>query len=97
MSIVLPQVSVSQLNPPGLNAQLLLLAESEAEKRKWVDALSNLQRHLRTNKLPDRTVFRAQEVFDSSMPLVKVTHCADIVGEFFISVTRGAFHETFSQ
>lgn len=87
------KVSVSQLNPPGLCAQLLLLAESEAEKRKWVDALTNLQRHLKHNQLPDRTVFRAQEVFDSSMPLVKVTHCADIVdpSRFVIGTEDGLY------
>ncbi|XP_030854470.1 serine/threonine-protein kinase MRCK alpha isoform X2 [Strongylocentrotus purpuratus] len=87
------KVSVSQLNPPGLCAQLLLLADSEAEKRKWVDALNNLQRHLKHNQLPDRTVFRAQEVFDSSMPLVKVTHCADIVdaSRFVIGTEDGLY------
>ncbi|XP_072165583.1 serine/threonine-protein kinase MRCK alpha-like [Diadema setosum] len=87
------KVSVSQLNPPGLTAQLLLLAGTEQEKRKWVDALASLHGRLKSNRLPDRSVFRAQEVFDSSMPLVKVTHCADLVdaNRFVIGTEDGLY------
>ena len=77
----LVQVSATQLDPPGITAQLLLLADSENEKNKWVNALTELQKILRRNLLPDKAVLRAKELFDAAMPLVKISNCADIVGE----------------
>ncbi|XP_033101153.1 serine/threonine-protein kinase MRCK alpha-like isoform X2 [Anneissia japonica] len=82
------KVSASQLNPPRLQAQLLLLADTEGDKHKWVQALSELGRILRKNKLPDLSVFEAKEIYDSSLPLVKITQCADIVdGNKFVMGT----------
>ncbi|XP_071961826.1 serine/threonine-protein kinase MRCK alpha-like [Antedon mediterranea] len=82
------KVSASQLNPPRLQAQLLLQADTEADKHKWVHALNELVRILRKNKLPDTSVFHAKEIYDSSLPLVKITQCADIVdGNKFVMGT----------
>ena len=74
------QISATQLDP-GLTAQLLLLADSENEKNKWVNALTELQKILRRNLLPDKAVIRAKELFDAAMPLVKISHCAAVLGK----------------
>ena len=77
---VIFQISATQLDP-GLTAQLLLLADSENEKNKWVNALTELQKILRRNLLPDKAVIRAKELFDAAMPLVKISHCAAVLGK----------------
>ena len=76
------QISATQLDPPGLTAQLLLLADSENEKNKWVNALTELQKIMRQNLLPDKAVIRAKELFDSGMALVKISNCAAILGMY---------------
>ena len=75
------QVAASQLNPPGITAQFLLLACSEHEKKKWVNALNELHKILRRNKRQEVPVFLAKEVCDPSMTLIKMSHCADFLGE----------------
>ena len=44
------------LDPPGLRNHLLMLADTESEKTKWVVALNELHRILKRNKLPNRAV-----------------------------------------
>ena len=44
------------MDPPGWKNQLLMLADSENERVKWVMALNELHRILKRNKLPNRTV-----------------------------------------
>ncbi|PZC73906.1 hypothetical protein B5X24_HaOG208674 [Helicoverpa armigera] len=43
-----------------------MLAESESEKTKWVVALSELHRILKRNNLPDKCVYSACVVLDST-------------------------------
>lgn len=50
------QITTSMMDPPGLKNQTLMLVDRESEKNKWVDALTELHRILRRNKLPSRTV-----------------------------------------
>ena len=50
------QVSTSMLDPPGIRNHLLMLADTESEKTKWVVALNELHRILKRNKLPNRAV-----------------------------------------
>ncbi|XP_038071519.1 serine/threonine-protein kinase MRCK alpha-like isoform X2 [Patiria miniata] len=87
------KVAASQLNPPGLTAQFLLLASSENDKKKWVNALNELHRILRRNKRPEKPVFLAKEVCDPSMPLIKMVHCADIVDydRFLLGTDEGLY------
>ncbi|XP_070576625.1 serine/threonine-protein kinase MRCK alpha-like isoform X2 [Ptychodera flava] len=87
------RVTASQLNPPGLRAQILLLADSEQDRIKWVGALTELRKVLVKNKLPDRSVYRAKEVYDSSLPLIRVAQCAAIVDpdRFLLGTDEGMF------
>ncbi|XP_069117855.1 serine/threonine-protein kinase MRCK alpha-like isoform X2 [Argopecten irradians] len=65
------RVTTSEMNPPGSKHQVLMLAESEQERHRWVGALNELHKLLRKNKLPDKVAFQAQEVYDNSLSLVK--------------------------
>ncbi|XP_022088985.1 serine/threonine-protein kinase MRCK alpha-like [Acanthaster planci] len=87
------KVAASQLNPPGITAQFLLLASSENDKRKWVNALNELHRILRRNKRPEKPVFLAKEVCDPSMSLIKMAHCADIIDSdrFVLGTDEGLY------
>lgn len=64
---------------------LLVLAESEAEKRKWVGILEGLQSILAKNRLKNRVVHALHEAYDSSLPAIKTTLSAAIVGKYRFS------------
>ncbi|XP_052058877.1 serine/threonine-protein kinase MRCK alpha-like isoform X2 [Mytilus californianus] len=68
------RVTTSEMNPPGSKYQVLMLAESEQERHRWVGALNELHKLLRKNKLPYKSAFQAQEVYDNSLSLVKSTN-----------------------
>ncbi|XP_078000792.1 serine/threonine-protein kinase MRCK alpha-like isoform X2 [Glandiceps talaboti] len=87
------RITASQLNPPGLKAQLLLLADTENDRIKWVGALSELHKVLKKNKLPDRSIYKAREVYDSSLPLIRVAQSAAIVDpdHFLLGTEEGMF------
>nr|XP_049707651.1 serine/threonine-protein kinase Genghis Khan isoform X11 [Helicoverpa armigera] len=59
------RISTSQLEG-GKRSHTLMLAESESEKTKWVVALSELHRILKRNNLPDKCVYSACVVLDST-------------------------------
>ena len=65
------RVSTSMMDPPGLRNHLLMLADTESEKTKWVVALNELHRILKRNKLPNRAVMKPKEVMDNSITLTK--------------------------
>ncbi|XP_035826923.1 serine/threonine-protein kinase MRCK alpha isoform X4 [Aplysia californica] len=73
------RVTTSEMNPPGSYHQILLLADSEKEKDQWLGILTNLHKILRSKRLPNKSVYSAQEVCDNSLSLVKSTHCAAIL------------------
>ncbi|KAL4238234.1 hypothetical protein ACF0H5_002946 [Mactra antiquata] len=70
------RVTTSELSPPGSKHSVLMLAENETERQRWVGALNELQKLLRRNKLPCNFIFQAQEVYDNSLSLVKGTYSA---------------------
>ncbi|XP_051730153.1 serine/threonine-protein kinase MRCK beta isoform X8 [Ctenopharyngodon idella] len=93
------RVSSSTLNSPIRPVPLLVLAESEAEKRKWVGILEGLQNILAKNRLKNRVVHVLHEAYDSSLPAIKTTLSAAIVdrerivlgtedGLFVVEITR---------
>lgn len=51
------------LNPPGIKNHTLMLVEKESEKSKWVDALNELHRILRRNKLTSKSVSYFNVIF----------------------------------
>ena len=67
------------MDPPGLRNHTLMLAETETEKTKWVVALNELHRILRRNKLPERAVFRARQLLDPALTLIKSAMSAAII------------------
>uniref|UniRef100_A0A8C1RQI0 non-specific serine/threonine protein kinase n=1 Tax=Cyprinus carpio TaxID=7962 RepID=A0A8C1RQI0_CYPCA len=93
------RVTSSASNSPVRPVPLLVLAESEAEKRKWVGILEGLQNILAKNRLKNRVVHVLHEAYDSSLPAIKTTLSAVIVdrerialgtedGLFVVEITR---------
>ncbi|XP_057341567.1 serine/threonine-protein kinase Genghis Khan isoform X2 [Microplitis mediator] len=65
------RITTSLLEPPGLRNHTLMLADTESEKTKWVVALGELHRILKKNNLPNTTVFRAKELLDNTLAVIK--------------------------
>ncbi|XP_037393483.1 serine/threonine-protein kinase MRCK beta isoform X6 [Pygocentrus nattereri] len=93
------RVTSSTLSSPVRAVSLLVLAESEAEKRKWVGILEGLQSILAKNCLKNRVVHVLHEAYDSSLPAIKTTLSAAVVdrerialgteeGLFVVEITR---------
>ncbi|XP_018423789.1 PREDICTED: serine/threonine-protein kinase MRCK alpha [Nanorana parkeri] len=75
------RVTASQLSTSSNKCSILLLADSESDKSKWVGVLNELHRILRKNKLKDRSVYIPKEAYDSTLPLIKNTQSAAILVE----------------
>uniref|UniRef100_K9IQF0 Serine/threonine-protein kinase MRCK alpha n=1 Tax=Desmodus rotundus TaxID=9430 RepID=K9IQF0_DESRO len=73
------RVTTSQLSAPNNKCSVLMLADSENEKSKWVGVLSELHKILKKNKFRDRSVFVPKEAYDSTLPLIKTTQAAAII------------------
>uniref|UniRef100_A0A1A8EUV5 non-specific serine/threonine protein kinase n=2 Tax=Nothobranchius korthausae TaxID=1143690 RepID=A0A1A8EUV5_9TELE len=93
------RVTSSQLIPQFSSVSLLVLAESEAEKKKWVRILESLQSLLTKNQLKSQQVHVLHEAYDASLPIIKTTQCATVLdrerialgtedGLFVVEVTR---------
>ncbi|XP_056872760.1 serine/threonine-protein kinase MRCK beta isoform X2 [Takifugu flavidus] len=93
------KITSSQLISALSPVSLLVLAESEAEKRKWVRILEGLQSILTKNLLKSRQVHVLHEAYDASLPIIKSTLSAAILdrerialgtedGLFVVEVTR---------
>lgn len=74
------QVTSSQLSSSLCPVSLLVLAESEVEKRKWVRILEGLQSILTKNSLRNRQVHVLHEAYDASLPIIKTTLSAAVLG-----------------
>ncbi|XP_026551428.1 serine/threonine-protein kinase MRCK alpha isoform X2 [Pseudonaja textilis] len=73
------RVSASQLLASSNKCSVLILADSENEKSKWVGVLHELHRILKKNKLKDRSVYAPKEAYDSTLPLIKTSQAAAII------------------
>ncbi|XP_043860626.1 serine/threonine-protein kinase MRCK alpha isoform X22 [Dromiciops gliroides] len=73
------RVTASQLSASSNKCSVLMLADSENEKSKWVCLLNELHRILKKNKLKDRSVYSPKEAYDSTLPLIKTTQAAAII------------------
>ncbi|XP_042557089.1 serine/threonine-protein kinase MRCK alpha isoform X4 [Dipodomys spectabilis] len=73
------RVTASQLSASNNKCSILLLADSENEKSKWVGVLSELHKILKKNKFRDRSVYVPKEAYDSTLPLIKTTQAAAII------------------
>lgn len=75
------KVTSATLGSSARAVSLLVLAESEAEKRKWVGILEGLQSILAKNRLKNRIVHVLHEAYDSNLPAIKTTLSAAIIGQ----------------
>uniref|UniRef100_A0A8C1UVW7 Serine/threonine-protein kinase MRCK alpha n=1 Tax=Cyprinus carpio TaxID=7962 RepID=A0A8C1UVW7_CYPCA len=94
------RVTASQLSASSSQKTcILILADNEQERSKWVCALNELHRIMRKNKLKERFVYVPKEAYDSTLPLIKTTQTAAIIdhervalgneeGLFVIHVTK---------
>uniref|UniRef100_A0A3Q2GT04 Serine/threonine-protein kinase MRCK alpha n=1 Tax=Equus caballus TaxID=9796 RepID=A0A3Q2GT04_HORSE len=73
------RVTASQLSASNNTCSILMLADSENEKSKWVGVLSELHKILKKNKFRDRSVYVPKEAYDSTLPLIKTTQAAAII------------------
>jgi serine/threonine-protein kinase MRCK len=73
------KITTSLMEPPGPRNSTLMLADTEAEKNKWVVALSELHRIMKRNNLPNTTVLLARELIDNSLTLLRNTLSAAII------------------
>nr|XP_038946176.1 serine/threonine-protein kinase MRCK alpha isoform X14 [Rattus norvegicus] len=73
------RVTASQLSAPSDKCSILMLADSETERSKWVGVLSELHKVLKKNKFRDRSVYVPKEAYDSTLPLIKTTQAAAII------------------
>ncbi|XP_075451594.1 serine/threonine-protein kinase MRCK alpha isoform X5 [Ascaphus truei] len=73
------RVTSSQLSASSNKCSILMLADGEGEKSKWVGVLNELHRILKKNKLKDRSVYIPKEAYDSTLPLIKNTQSAAIL------------------
>lgn len=75
-------MTASQLSPSSSHKpSILILADSDQDRNKWVGLLNELHRILKKNKLKDRFVYVPKEAYDSTLPLIKTTQSAAILGE----------------
>ncbi|MFT7813008.1 serine/threonine-protein kinase MRCK alpha-like isoform X3 [Arapaima gigas] len=74
------KVTASQLSTSSRHkCSILLLADSEQDRSKWVGLLNEMHRLLRKTKLKERFVYVAKEAYDSTLPLIKSTQSAAII------------------
>ncbi|KAG5886020.1 hypothetical protein JTB14_023661 [Gonioctena quinquepunctata] len=73
------KITTSFMEPPGPRNSTLMLADTEAEKNKWVVALAELHRIMKRNNLPNTTVLVARELIDTSLNLLRNTLSASII------------------
>uniref|UniRef100_A0A8C3B4I1 non-specific serine/threonine protein kinase n=1 Tax=Cyclopterus lumpus TaxID=8103 RepID=A0A8C3B4I1_CYCLU len=94
-NVTASQLSHSSNHKPSI----LILADSDQERNKWVGLLNELHRILKKNKLKERFVYVPKEAYDSTLPLIKTTQSAAIIdhervalgneeGLFVIHVTK---------
>uniref|UniRef100_A0A8C1G5T0 non-specific serine/threonine protein kinase n=1 Tax=Cyprinus carpio TaxID=7962 RepID=A0A8C1G5T0_CYPCA len=74
------RVTASQLSASSnKKCSILILADSDQERTKWVGLLNELHRLLKKSKLKERFVYAPKEAYDSTLPLIKTTQSAAII------------------
>ncbi|XP_006861147.1 PREDICTED: serine/threonine-protein kinase MRCK gamma [Chrysochloris asiatica] len=75
------RVTASQLAVPPTMCTVLLLAESEAERERWLQVLGELQRLLQDVRPRPRPVYTLKEAYDNGLPLLPNVLCAAIIDQ----------------
>lgn len=74
-------MTASQLTVPPATCTVLLLADSEGERERWLQVLGELQRLLLDARPRPRPVYTLKEAYDNGLPLLPHALCAAVVGE----------------
>lgn len=74
-------MTASQLTVPPTTCTVLLLAENEGERERWLQVLGELQRLLLDARPRPRPVYTLKEAYDNGLPLLPHTLCAAIIGK----------------
>lgn len=85
----------SQLISQLSSVSLLVLAESEEEKSKWVRILEGVQNIVTKNLLKNRQVHVLHEAYDASLPIIKTALSAAILGQCCLFSSTVTPHRTF--
>ncbi|KAF3822221.1 hypothetical protein GH733_007595 [Mirounga leonina] len=75
------RVTASQLTVPPAVCTVLLLAESEAERERWLQVLGELQRLLLDTRPRPRPVYTLKEAYDNGLPLLPHALCAAVIDQ----------------
>nr|XP_039327303.1 serine/threonine-protein kinase MRCK gamma isoform X2 [Saimiri boliviensis boliviensis] len=75
------RVTTSQLAVPPTTCTVLLLAESEGERERWLQVLGELQQLLLDAHPRPRPVYTLKEAYDNGLPLLSHTLCAAILDQ----------------
>ncbi|XP_058518802.1 serine/threonine-protein kinase MRCK gamma isoform X2 [Ochotona princeps] len=73
------RVTASQLAVPPTTCTVLLLAESEGERARWLQVLGELQQLLLDTWPRPRPVYILKEAYDNGLPLLPHTLCAAVI------------------
>ncbi|GCB85425.1 hypothetical protein scyTo_0026068 [Scyliorhinus torazame] len=68
---------------PSTKTSLLVLAESESEKKKWVTVINELVDIRKQSGFEERPAVCLKEAYDSALPLIRNTLTAAILGNVF--------------
>ncbi|XP_076971920.1 serine/threonine-protein kinase MRCK gamma isoform X2 [Tamandua tetradactyla] len=75
------RVTASQLTVPPTTGTVLLLAENEGERERWLQVLGELQQLLLEARPRPRPVYSLKEAYDNGLPLLPHTLCAAILDQ----------------
>ncbi|XP_051001922.1 serine/threonine-protein kinase MRCK gamma [Acomys russatus] len=75
------RVTASQLTVPPTTCTVLLLAESEGERERWLQVLGELPRLLLDARPRPRPVYTLKEAYDNGLPLLPHALCAAIIDQ----------------
>ncbi|XP_040604851.1 serine/threonine-protein kinase MRCK gamma isoform X4 [Mesocricetus auratus] len=75
------RVTASQLTVPPTTCTVLLLAENEGERERWLQVLGELQRLLLDARPRPRPVYTLKEAYDNGLPLLPHTLCAAVIDQ----------------
>ncbi|XP_072495150.1 serine/threonine-protein kinase MRCK gamma isoform X2 [Notamacropus eugenii] len=75
------RVTASQLTVPPTLCSVLLLADSEAERARWLQVLGELHRLLMDMRPRPLPVYTLKEAYDNGLPLLPHALCATIIDQ----------------
>ncbi|XP_078061511.1 serine/threonine-protein kinase MRCK alpha-like, partial [Mustelus asterias] len=73
------RITATQLTVPSTKTSLLVLAENEGEKKKWVTVINELVAIRKQSGLQERPAVCLKEGYDSALPLIRNTLTAAIL------------------